>query len=36
MRLGKIVGVCEAALPAVQFGRLHMWNSLQIKTILSK
>ena len=31
MRLRKIVGVCEAALPAVQFGRLHMWNSLQIK-----
>ena len=31
MRLSKIVGVCEAALPAVEFGRLHMWNSLQIK-----
>ena len=31
MRLSKTVGVCEAASPAVQFGRLHMWNSLQIK-----
>ena len=23
--------MCEAALPAVQFGELHMWNLLKIK-----
>ena len=29
--LAKLLGMCEAALPAVQFGRLHMWNLLKIK-----
>ena len=24
--------MCEVALPVVQFGRLHMWNLLKIKT----
>ena len=29
--LAELLGMCEAALPAVQFGRLHMWNLLKIK-----
>ena len=29
--LAKLLGMCEAALPAVQSGRLHMWNLLKIK-----
>ena len=32
--LAKFLGMCEAALPYVQFGRLHMWNLLKIKTML--
>ena len=28
--LAKFLGMCEAALPAVQSGRLHMWNLLKI------
>ena len=34
--LAKLLGMCEAALPAVQFGRLNMWNLLQIKNISLK
>ena len=29
--LAKFLGMYEAALPAVQFGRLHIWNLLKIK-----
>ena len=29
--LADLLGMCEAALPAVQFGKLHMWNLLKIK-----
>ena len=29
--LAKLLGMCEAALPAVQFGRLHMWSLFKIK-----
>ena len=32
--LAKFLGMCEAALSAAQFGRLHMWNLLKIKTML--
>ena len=29
--LADLLGMCEAALRAVQFGKLHMWNLLKIK-----
>ena len=28
--LAKFLGMCEATLPAVESGRLHMWNLLKI------
>ena len=30
--LAKLLGMCEAALPVVQFGKLDMWNLLKVKS----
>ena len=30
LKIGDLLGVCEAAVPAVQFERLYMWTLLKI------